>query len=176
MKGIGLCATFSTQGDWAFDYALWLARKKRAKLNIFHCLDSPFAIRRDVVFIDEERRRTADITPDLMAEKDKELRFIYDERLGGYPEVGFRVCEGSTEWELKRCYRRGDYEVLVIAYQSKGAIFVGTTTIEKFASRFRGPVVLVGPDRSGQYFLNDHATHTLSALNIPPDKWAPVVV
>jgi hypothetical protein len=176
MKGIGLCATFSAQGDWAFDYALWLARKKRTKLNIFHCLESPFTIRRDVVFIDGERRRTADVTPDLIAEKDKELRFNYDERLGGYPEVGFRVCAGSTEWELKRCFRRGDYEVLVIAYQNKGAIFGGTTTIEKFALRFRGPVVLVGPDRPGQYFLNDHAMDTVPALIIPPDKWAPLVV
>lgn len=174
MKGIGLCATFSTQGDWAFDYALWLARKKRTRLNIFHCLDSPFAIRRDVVFIDEEKRRTAEVTPDLIAEKDKELRLTYDERLGGYSDVGFRICPGSTEWELKRCFRRGDYEVLVIAYPNKGATFGGTTSIEKFASRFRGPVVLVGPDRPGRYFLNEQAVRAMPTLNIPPGNWAPL--
>lgn len=176
MKGVGLCATFSEQGDWAFDYALWLARKTRTRLNIFHCLESPFTIRRDVVFIDGEKRRTADLTPELIAEKDRELRFAYDDRLGGYPHVGFRICQGSTEWELKRCFRRGDYEVLVIPYQTGGATFGGTTTIEKFASRFRGPVVLVGPDRPGQYFLNDPAVQTVPTLNIPPDNWEPLAV
>jgi len=41
MKGIGLCAIFSRQGDWAFDYALTLARRHKTKLNVFHFLESP---------------------------------------------------------------------------------------------------------------------------------------
>ncbi|HTY25924.1 MAG TPA: universal stress protein [Desulfomonilaceae bacterium] len=171
MNGIGLCAIFSRQGDWAFDYALHLARKHKTRLNVFHFLESPYTLRRDVVFVDVERTRTAPVTPELIAEKDKDLRFKYDDRLGDYTDVGFRLCEGNDEIELKRCFRKGDYEVLVIAYQAQGAEFGGTTTIEKFASKFHGPVILVGPDSPNQFFLNDKAKAMLADLDIPEGAW-----
>ena len=171
MKGIGLCAIFSRQGDWAFDYALTLARKHRAKLNVFHFLESPYAVRRDVVFVDAKKEKTAVVTPQIIAEKDKELRLKYDERLGDYVDVGFRLCEGSDEWELKKCFRRGDYEVLVIGYQGKGADFGGTTTIEEFAGRFHGPLVLVGPEAPDVFYINEKAKELLEQLDIPEGKW-----
>lgn len=171
MHGVGLCAIFSRQGDWAFDYALTLARKHETKLNVFHFLESPYTIRRDVVFVDEKKEKTAVVTPELIAEKDKELRMSYDDRLGDYTEVGFRLCEGSDEWELKKCFKRGDYEVLVIGYQGKGADFGGTTTIEKFASKFKGAVVLIGPDAPDEYYLNAKGQEMLAQLDIPDGKW-----
>jgi hypothetical protein len=171
MRGVGLCAIFSEQGDWAFDYALVLARKHSTKLNVFHFLESPYMIRRDVVFVDAEKKETAPVTPELVAEKDKELRFKYDDRIGEYENVGFRLCEGNDEWELKKCFKRGDYEVLIIGYQQKGANFGGTTTIEEFASRFHGPLVLVGPDKPDHYYVNEKAKDILDMLDIPDGKW-----
>lgn len=171
MHGVGLCAIFSRQGDWAFDYALTLARKHNTKLNVFHFLESPYAYRRDVVFVDEKKEKTAVVSPELIAEKDKELRLNYDDRLGDYTEVGFRLCEGSDEWELKKCFKRGDYEVLVIGYQGKNADFGGTTTIEKFASKFKGAVVLIGPDSPDQYYVNAKGRELLEQLDIPDGKW-----
>ncbi len=170
MNGIGLCAVFSRQGDWAFDYALELARKHNTKLNIFHFLESPYALRRDVVFVDAEKTKTAVVTPELISEKDKDLRFKYEDKLGDYVDVGFRLCEGNDEVELRKCFRKGDYEVLVIAYQGKGAEFGGTTTIEKFATDFHGPVVLVGPESPDQFFVNKKAEAMLGGLNIPEGK------
>lgn len=171
MQGVGLCAIFSRQGDWAFDYALGLARKNKAKLNVFQFLESPYAIRRDVVFVDAEKTKTAPVSPELIAEKDKELRMEYDERLGDQDiDVGFRLCEGSNEWELKKCFKRGEYDVLVIGYQGKGADFGGTTTIEEFAHRFYGPLVLVGPDAPDEYYINEKAKAILAELNIPEGK------
>lgn len=171
MQGIGLCAVFSRQGDWAFDYALSLARKHKTKLNIFHFLESPYMLRRDVVFVDETHTKTAVVTPELIAEKDKELRHTYDEKLGDYVEVGFRLCEGAHEWELRKCFKKGDYEILVIGYQGKGADFGGTTTIEEFAKKFHGPLVLVGPEASDEFFLNEPARQRLRDLDIPDGKW-----
>jgi len=171
MQGIGLCAIFSRQGDWAFDYALSLARKHKTKLNIFHFLESPYTLRRDVVFVDAEHTKTAVVTPELIAEKDKELRNTYDEKLGDYVEVGFRLCEGAHEWELRKCFKKGDYEVLVIGYQGKGADFGGTTTIEEFAKKFHGPLVLIGPEAPDEFFLNDPARQRLKDLDIPDGKW-----
>lgn len=167
MNGIGLCAIFSRQGDWAFDYALSLARKYQTKLNIFQFLESPYAIRRDVVFVDADKKETAPVTPDLLAKREKDLRTAYDDRLGDYVEVGFRLCEGNDEWELKKCFKRGDYEVLVIGYDSKGAQFGGTGTIEEFASRFHGPLVLIGPDSPEEFYVNAKAKEILGDLNIP---------
>jgi hypothetical protein len=171
LKGVGLCAIYSQQGEWAFDYALSLARRNKTRLNIYQFLESPYTFQRDVVYVDAEKTKTAPVTPELIAEKDKELRFWYDERLGGYTNVGFRLCEGNDEWEVKKCFKRGDYDILVIGYQKQGADFGGTTTLEKFASSFSGPVVLVGPDHPHSFYVNKKAEAILDRLNIPKDRW-----
>lgn len=171
MKGIGLCAIFSRQGDWAFDYALALARHHKTKLNVFHFLESPYTLRRDVVFVDEKKQETVKVTPDLIAKKDKELRETFDERLGDYVDVGFRLCEGNDEWELRKCFRKGDYEILVIGYNAIGANFGGTTTIEAFASEFKAPVVLIGPDSPESFYLNKTAAEMTDALMLDNKTW-----
>jgi len=171
MNGIGLCAIFSRQGDWAFDYALSLARHHKTKLNIFHFLESPYTLRRDVVFVDAEKTKTAPVTPDFIAAKDKEMREMFEERLGDYVKVGFRLCEGNDEWELRKCFKKGDYEVLVIGYKEKGAAFGGTTTIEEFTAKFKGPIVLIGPDSADSFYINGHAQKRVGELLIPGGKW-----
>jgi hypothetical protein len=65
MKGIGLCAIFSPQGDWAFDYPLALATHHKVRLNIFHFLESPYTFGRDVVFVDAKREEVVKVTPQL---------------------------------------------------------------------------------------------------------------
>jgi hypothetical protein len=171
MNGIGLCALFSRQGDWAFDYALSLARHHKTKLNIFHFLESPYMLRRDVVFVDADKKETTTVTPDFIAKKDKEMREMFDDRLGDYVEVGFRLCEGNDEMELRKCFRKGDYEILVIGYNAKGAAFGGTTTIEAFCKHFKGPVILIGPDSPDSFHVNEHAEQRLADLQIPDGKW-----
>jgi len=171
MNGIGLCAIFSREGDWAFDYALSLARHHRTRLNIFHFLESPYQLRRDMVFVDADRKEVAPVSPDLLAKKDKELRESFDDRLGEYTDVGFRLCEGNDEFELKRCFRKGDYEILVIGYHGKGAPFGGTTTIDEFAAKFKAPVVLVGPESPDSYHINEPARRRVGDLMLPEGKW-----
>lgn len=174
MKGIGLCASFCPQGDWAFDYALSLARHHNIQLNIFHFLDSPYAFQRDVVYVDKEKAETTHITPVFIARKDREMREIFDERLGDYVDVGFRLCEGNDEWELRKCFKKSQYDVLVIGYKEKGAAFGGKTTIEEFASKFRGPIVLIGPDGANSFHVNGHARKMLDELLITDGQWKPI--
>jgi hypothetical protein len=170
-SGVGLCAIFSRQGDWAFDYALALARLHETRLNVFHFLESPYRLRRDVVFSDAGKGHTERVTPDFIARKDKEMREAFDSRLGDYVDVGFRLCEGNSEWELKKCFRRGQYEVLVIGYNETGADFGDTTTIEAFATEFKAPVVLVGPDAKDSFHINRRAEQRLEVLMLPEGKW-----
>lgn len=171
VNGIGLCAIFSEQGDWAFDYALSLARHHRTRLNIFHFLESPYKLRRDVVFVDPERKTIGKVTPEFVAKRDEELRVAFEDRLNDYTDVGFRLCEGNDEFELRKCFRKGQYEALIVGYREKGATFGGTTTIEEFALKFKGPVVLVGPDSPDSYYLNEPAARRVIDLMIPDSLW-----
>ncbi len=118
-----------------------------------------------MVFVDAEKTKTASVTPEIIAEKDKELRMAYDERLGESVDVGFRLCKGSSEWELKKCFRKGDYEILLVGYNGKGADFGGTATIEEFADRFHGPLVLVGPDSEDKFYVTKSQEHSGPAAN-----------
>jgi hypothetical protein len=171
MKGVGLRSSFSRQGDWAFEYALSLARHHNCSLNIFHFFESPYTLRKDVVFLDAEKRATIHVTPDYLAKKDKEMRQHWDERLGDYLKVGFRLCEGNNEWELMKCFKKGDYESLIVGYDANGADFGDGTTIEEFSQKFKGPMVLVGPDSPDQYHVNRAAEKRLYELLIPESNW-----
>jgi hypothetical protein len=171
MKAVGLCAIFSEQGDWAFDYALILARHHNARLNIFHFLESPYMYRREVVFVDTKKEETAKITPELLVNMDRGLREKYDDKLGDYVDVGFRLCEGADEWELRKCFKKGEYDLLIIGYEKHQARFGGTTTIEDFAIGFKAPVVLVGPDFPETLFLNEAAVPHLNELILENRQW-----
>jgi Fe-S oxidoreductase len=171
LKGVGLCTVHSPQGEWAFDYALSLARRNKVRLNIYQFFESPYTFQRDMVYVDAKKTKIVPVTSELLAEKDKELRFWYDERLEGYVNVGFRFCEGNDDWELTKCFKRGDYDVLVIGYEKRGGGFGATTTLEKFARSFRGAVVLVGPDDPHSFYVNKKAEGMLDRLNIPKDRW-----
>jgi len=170
MKAIGLCSHYSRQGDWAFHYALSLARKHDVQLNIFHWLESPFRFRRDFVYADDKKENLVRVTDELIAKKELELREYYDFWLGDFVKVGFRLCEGNEGAELLRCLHRKEYDVLVVGYTEKGADF-GGETIEKFASHFRIPVILVGPDKPNSYYLNQHAVKILDQLEIKEGSW-----
>jgi len=96
MKAIGFCSHFIPQGDWAFDYALKLARTRNLQLNIFHWLASPFRLRRDMVYADDEQTHVERVTEELKLRKDRELREYYDERLGDFVDVGFRFARAAS--------------------------------------------------------------------------------
>jgi hypothetical protein len=173
-KGVGICALFSPQGDWAFDYALALARHHSTGLYIFHFLSSPYMLRRDVVFVDAEHKVTGRVTPELIVQKDREFRERFEERLGDYVNVGFRLCEGNSEVELRKCFRKMQYEVLVVGYEGRGAHFGDQSTVEEFAEKFKGPVVLVGPDASDAFHFNKAATGRLGDLMLGGGTWTPI--
>jgi hypothetical protein len=46
---------------------------------------------------------------------ERSIRLYYDDRLGDYVNVGFRLCEGDEDPELRRCLLvRQDYDILVL--------------------------------------------------------------
>jgi hypothetical protein len=151
---IGLVAHFSPQGDWAFDAALRIARSRRASLNVFQFLESPYDIPLDTSPADVVPREFEEWE---LIEADRLLREHFEDRLGDFVDVGFRVCEsGRHNQELRQCLRRREYQLLVVPYLGYEASF-GNMPILEFAFRFPAPVLLVGPEHAAQYHLNPPA-------------------
>jgi hypothetical protein len=160
LDAIGFCAHYSRQGDWAFEFALDLARRSSLQLNIFHFLADPY----------DATDRTGQDMPAaerarLIIGLEKEMRLYYDSRLGEYLDVGFRLCE-DREWkELHKCLTKNEFQVLVLARPSRGATF-GGKPIEEFAGSFVCPVVLVGPYSSRELRLNRPAALMADRLGL----------
>jgi hypothetical protein len=139
LRGVGFCAHYSRQGDWAFELALGLARRNQLQLNIFHFLSDPY---------EPPDRTVRGLDPAevqrVVVEKEKQLRLYYDPQLGDFLDVGFRLCE-DREWiELHRCLTRQEFQVLVLPRPHLDATFGGKPLFE-FLDRFVCPAVAVGP-------------------------------
>ncbi len=164
-NAVGFCANYSLQGDWAFDYALRFAASADKQLNVFEFLQNPYEE------VDENLKSVDKDELDRIAiGKEKDLRLFYDEKAGDYLNVGFRVCYDKSWTELHRCLLIREFQMLVLAYPHKNAIFSGRP-IEDFARNFISPVILVGPDRPDQFTLNSQAALIIDKLNIESDKW-----
>jgi hypothetical protein len=162
INAVGFCAHYSTQGDWAFEFALDLARRGEHRLNVFHFLADPY---------DPSDHTGELLSPSakatLAVAQERELRLYYDERGGDYLDIGFRLCEDPEWTELHRCLTRREFQVLVLAYPEPGATFAGKP-LEEFAHSFVCPVVLVGPGSPGEIRLNRPARLLGDSLGIGP--------
>ena len=159
-NAIGFCAHYSQQGDWAFDYALKLSEMSGFQLNVFHFLKDPYDPKdKGVENLNREQIET------LAIEKEKKLRMYYDKRAGEYLKVGFRVCYDDSWTELHRCLIIREFQLLVLGYPEYGSTFA-KIPIEEFAQKFISPVVLVGPEKSDQYWLNNSAMLLINKLEL----------
>ena len=168
LNAVGFCAHFSPQGDWAFDYALSLARRCGIRLNVFHFLADPY----DPADAPPTHLSGAD-RRELIVARERELRMYYDERAGDYLEVGFRLCEDNEWTELHRCLLIREFQVLVLGYVRKEATFAGKP-IEEFADSFVCPVVLVGPGDPQRFYLNGPAALISDKLGLPEGSWTKI--
>ena len=95
------------------------------------------------------------------------MRKYYDERLKEYVDVGFKVCVSVRfNRELRACLKEKEYQLLVIPYLAEGSSF-GNMPLEEFAFRFVSPIILVGPKRPNDYYINDPARLIVDSLDLP---------
>lgn len=166
LNAVGFCAHYSDAGDWAFDYALRLARMHQIQLNVFHFLTNPYDPDDNIADLLSPAERAR-----LAIQCEKELRLYYDSRAGDYLDVGFRLCADSEWTELHRCLRIREFQVLVLGHTGSNATF-GRRPIEEFAEAFICPVVLVGPERPDQFRLNSPARLILQKLGLESETWS----
>ncbi|SRR5579875_2933956 len=165
-NAVGFCPHYSAPGDWAFDYALGLARRHQIRLNVFHFLKDPYTPEDNLADLLSPEERAQ-----LAIAREKELRLYYDSRAGDYLDVGFRLCEDSEWTELHRCLLVREFQVLVLGQIRPGATF-GGRPIEEFADSFVCPVVLVGPERRNQFLLNRPAQLIVDRLGLEAEAWS----
>lgn len=164
-NAVGFCARYAEDGDRAFDFALDLARKSGAKLNVFYFLNDPY----DPSDQGPQNLSHAELEK-LAVAKEKDLRLYYDQKAGDYLDVGFRVCYDESWTELHRCLLVREFQVLVLAYPERGAYFA-KRHIEDFADRFISPAILVGPGPD-EFYLNKPATQLAPVLGLNEENYS----
>jgi len=169
LNAVGYCARMTPVGDWAFQLALDLARRYDAQLDIFIFPTHP---------CEEHEPRgargdRAGISDQDAIDIEREVRLYYDELLGDYVKVGFRLCLGDEAPELKRCLFGREYDVLMLAYEKRLCPF-GERPIEEFADRMQCPVVLVGPGSRNEIYLNSPAELWTADLGLDDREWKPI--
>jgi hypothetical protein len=176
MTTVGFCTHFTQADDWAFDYALELARRHNWQLNICHWLHSPYKLRRDIVQNDLFKPDgEAPLTPQLLVRFERQLREFYDERLGDFTNVAFKLCEGIYQLELARCLRQNLLDLVVMGYQHpQEELEPGTLPLEEFALHLQHPLVIVGCQGPNSFLLNPKAIEWMAKLNLPSGSWAPL--
>ena len=167
IKGVGLCANLTQVGDWALAVALECAVRHRVQLDIFFFPSSPFDAH-------PPRGRYGESTPLSRRESielERQMRLYYDSRLGNYLEVGFRLCPGDEDPELRRCLLfRKEFDVLVLPYPKRGCLF-GSVALEEFAESLPCPVILVGPESEDEFWLNSAARPFATRLLPDGARW-----
>lgn len=164
IEGVGVVTHYSPQGDWAFDTAFHIAGSFNAQLNVYHFMTSPYE---SPLGVAPSMAPSQEYCPKALVDAERFLREHYEERLGDYLNVGFRLCDnGRHNRELRRCLMRKEWQLLVLPYTEPGANF-GGLPIEEFAYRFISPVMLVGPGHASQLHLNASAWLVRDSLMLP---------
>ena len=164
-NAVGFCAHYSKQGNWAFDFALQLSYKHNVQLNVFHFLQDPY----DPDYTKTKYLSCSELNKMAIAEE-KKLRLYYDKRAGEYLNIGFRECYEDSWTELHRCLKISEFQLLILGYTKKGAVFV-RKPIEEFANDFISPVILVCPKNPEQYCFNNQAALLAFKLGIPEENY-----
>lgn len=167
LQGVGYCARMTKAGDWAFEYALDLVVDHDLRLDIFFFPSPPCRPH-------EPRGRRGELSEfpeQKLIQMERDVRLYYDKMLGDAVNVGFRLCEGDEDPELRRCLLiRKEYDVLVLPYEGYRCHF-GSKTIEDFAESMPCPTVLVGPEHPEQYSVNSAAKIWIDRLGLTGKSW-----
>ena len=172
MKKIGLCTHFSETDEWAFNFALELVRRQGWQLTICHWLNSPYSLRRDIVYPTlHAGGEPQPITPELLTKLELELRQYFEPKLGDFTDVAFKLCEGMYQIELARCFHQNLLDLVVLGYPLEDLVTSNEQPLEGFAAHLNYPLVIVGPDEPHQYSLNQAAQSWLDELLLPEGSW-----
>jgi hypothetical protein len=172
MKKIGLCTHFSQTDEWAFNFALELVRRNDWQLTICHWLNSPYSLRRDMVYPTlHEGGEPQPVTSQLLTQLELELRQHFESKLGDFTNVAFKLCEGMYQVELTRCFHQNLLDLVVIGYQPDEQATSAEQPLVAFAAQLDHPLVIVGPEKPDEFLLNEAARSWVDELHLVDGSW-----
>lgn len=174
MTTIGLCTHFSQTDEWAFDYALTLAKANKWHLIICHWLQSPYSLRRDMVNDDLfNPQKTVPVDEKLLVKLEYQLREYFDQKLGDFTDVAFKLCEGNYQVELNRCIRQHLLDLVVMGYQDQQDLQEDSERPQElFALEADFPMIIVGADGLQTYQINQKALTWKEQLRLKEGSWS----
>jgi hypothetical protein len=172
MTTIGLCTHLCETDDWAFDYALKLVKTHDWQLNICHWLPSPYRLRRDMIPDDLFHPvHSIPANPQLLAQLELQLRQYYDDRLGDFTNVAFKLCEGMYQVEMVRCFRQHLLDLVIMGYLPQHTLEPDAKPVDEFSLYLAYPLVIVGHQGPNTFLLNPKAAEWLEKLDLPIGQW-----
>jgi universal stress protein A len=116
-KNILFCSDFSEDANVAFVHALNLARRYRAKLHILHIPHSPFTYNRNIV--DEHIPEGGSdqgqaFFDDVIPQAEKDLRAVYEPKLGDHNDCVFVIRGGAPDVEIIRYAKQNGIDLIVM--------------------------------------------------------------
>jgi nucleotide-binding universal stress UspA family protein len=122
-KNILICTDFSEDANIAFLHALNMAKKYGAKLHILHIPHSPFTYSRHIVdeHVPEEKSQDGQsfFDEDIAREAEKQLREVYEKRLGDFEPYQFIIKCGAPDVEIIRYAKHNDIDLIVMGALGK---------------------------------------------------------
>jgi universal stress protein A len=116
-KNILFCSDFSEDANVAFVHALNLARKYGARLHLLHIPHSPFTYNRNIV--DEHIPEGASdqgqaFFEDVIPQAEKDLRAVYEPKLGDFKDCVFVIRGGAPDVEIIRYAKHNSIDLIVM--------------------------------------------------------------
>lgn len=173
MTTVGFCTHFSQADEWAFEYALNLAKRNQWQMIICHWLESPYSLRRDMVDDDLfNPKHTVPVDEKLLVKLEYQLRDYYDQKLGDFTDVAFKLCEGNYQVELTRCFRQNLLDLVVMGYlPHQEAQEHNDKPQELFALELEFPLIIVGAKGPQNYLVNQKALDWKASLYLADGTW-----
>ncbi|NWG02835.1 MAG: universal stress protein [Syntrophaceae bacterium] len=145
-KKILFCTDFSENSDWAFKYALNLARTYQAKLLILHVIPpDPVYLYPDQLYayLPEERIEEYEVSEKEKA--DRELNSYYIQRMNGFKDYKVIFKKGVAFYEIIQTAREESIDLIVMGTHGRTGLdhILFGSTAEKVVRKSPYPVLTV---------------------------------
>jgi nucleotide-binding universal stress UspA family protein len=142
-KKILFCTDFSEDADWAFTYALQLAKNFKSKLHILHVMPIPVHPEQLSIYLSPEKLE--ELKASQKIELDQQLHSRYLNKMDDFKEYQVLFKEGEPFLEIIQMVKKESVELIVMGTHGRTGLdhVLFGSTAEKVVRRSPCPVLTV---------------------------------
>ncbi len=142
-KRILFCTDFSEDANWAFSYALNLAKTYQSKLFILHVTPEPVHPEQLSIYLSEEKLKELKVFQ--KKELDQQLKTHYLKKLGRFKNFEVFIKEGEAFLEILQTAKKKSADLIVMGTHGRTGLdhILFGSTAEKVVRRSPCPVLTV---------------------------------